>query len=312
MYPLLAALLLTQSVSVGISNKPKADSAKTATAAAKADSIEIRLEKVMDSLRAIRRGDSSDIRRRKAKLKPVTPAVMASAFRDARAATLLTRARTARLEQDSTLTGYDATTYERMSVGLGFKRIGRERLLMRGERAARVVWSRGKPTYVEILGKRTATPALDGIGDAEIDMDGDEGVPIPYFPGRESLWVGSGLAKANVDEGEIIHPLAGGAEAYYTYASGDSVSFQLPGGRRVNIRELVVRPREPKWNVALGSLWFDVESARLVRAVYRLAEPMDIWAVAEEEAEFEDHEDDGPPGWVKGMITPLKAQVNAV
>ena len=64
-----------------------------------------------------------------------------------------------------------------------------------------------------------------------------------------------------------------------------------------------MRPRAPKWNVALGSLWFDVESARLVRAVYRLAEPMDIWAVADEEAEWENDPDDAPPKWVKHDLT---------
>jgi hypothetical protein len=213
------------------------------------------------------------------------------------------------MAQDSSITGYDATTYERMSVGLGFKRIVRERLLMRTERATRIIWSRGSPAYVEVLGKRTAMPMLDGIGDADIDMD--DAVPVPYYPGRETLWVGSGLAKADIDEGEIIHPLARGAEAYYTYATGDSVSFRLPGGKTINLRELVIRPRAPRWNVALGSLWFDMADARLVRGVFRLAEPLDIWAIADEEAK-EDHDDDPPPKWVKGMISPLKAQVNAV
>jgi len=310
MHALLAAFALAQStINIGIGNRPKLSDSAKAAQEARADSLRIRREEHLDSVRAAHRGrDSSDIARRRAKLIPLTPALMASAFRDSRAASLLAAARKARLEQDSTLTGYDATTYERMSVGLGFKRIGRDRLLLRAERAARVVWTRGSPTYVEVLGKRAVMPVLaPGGGDADINMDG--AVPIPYYPGREGLWVGSGLAKADIEEGEIIHPLARGAEAYYTYATGDSVSFQLPGGRRINIRELVIRPRAPKWNVALGSLWFDVSSARLVRAVYRLAEPLDIWAMADEEAE---DKDDKPPGWVKGMITPLKAQVNAV
>lgn len=112
-----------------------------------------------------------------------------------------------------------------------------------------------------------------------------------------------------MSEGEIIHPLANGAEAYYTYATGDSVSFQLPGGKTIQLRELVVRPREPKWNVALGSLWFDIGSARLVRAVFRLAEPMDIWAIANDE---NDDPNDKPPRWVKAMISPLSAKVNSV
>lgn len=305
MYALVAALVLAQSsVTISVFGKAKAsDSA----AAARREATEI-IRQRRDSTLIRVRDDSSGIRRRRAKQIQLTPALMASAFRDNRAGSLLAMARKARLEQDSSLTGYDATTYERMSVGLGFKRIGRDRLLMRMERAARVVWSKDSPAYVEILGKREVMPVLDGIGDADLDMD--ESVPIPYYPGRETLWVGSGLAKADIEASEIIHPLVRGAEAYYTYATGDSVSFRLPGGRRVDIRELIVRPRAPTWNVALGSLWFDVSSARLVRAVYRLAEPMDIWAIADAEAEAEN--DHGPPKWVTGMISPLKAQVNAV
>lgn len=309
MLALLTAIVFAQStISVGIGNKPNLTDSAQAVREKRLDSLRMAREIWRDSMFMARpHRDSVDIARRRAKQVALTPALQASAFHDSRAAGLLAAARKARLEQDSSLTGYDATTYERMSVGLGFKRIGRDRLLMRSERAARVVWSRGGPAYVEILGKRAAMPIL-GAGDAEIDIDN---VPIPYSPGRETLWVGSGLAKADIDESEIIHPLARGAEAYYTYAAGDSVSFQLPGGQRINLRELLIRPRAPKWNVALGSLWFDMASARLVRAVYRLAEPMDIWAIADEEAKAE-HDDDPPPRWVKAMISPLKAQVNAV
>ncbi len=311
MYALIGAFVLAQStISIGAGSRPS-DSVRAARRSV-ADSIRaVRMDTRDSVMRTVRQGgDSSDIKRRRAKLIQLTPALMASAFKDARAGSLLANARRARLEQDTTLTGYDATTYERMSIGFGFKRIGRERLLMRTERAARVVWSKNSPAYVEVLGQRKVTPMLDGFGDADIDMD--DGVPIPYHPGRETLWAGSGLAKADIEASEIVHPLARGAEAYYTYASGDSVSFQMPGGRRIEIRELIVRPRAPQWNVALGSLWFDVESARLVRAVYRMAEPMDIWAVSDAESEWENNPDDAPPGWVKGMITPLKAQVTAV
>ncbi|HUQ21229.1 MAG TPA: hypothetical protein VM099_16535 [Gemmatimonadaceae bacterium] len=301
MIALLAVALFAQtSVTISVGGKPK-DSAT----AKKQDSIEIARDRRRDSVRArIAHADSAQRKRREARTIPLTPALLSSAFRDSRARDLLTAARVARLEQDTALRGYDATAYERMSVGMGFKRIGRDRLLMRHERAARVVWSKGSPVLVTILGRRTVMPMLEGSGDAEI---GAEGVPIPYFPGRESLWIGSGLAKADVTDDEVIHPLASGAEAYYTYATGDSVSFQLPSGTRIQLRELVVRPRAPRWNVALGSLWFDISSSRLVRAVFRLAEPMDIWAIADEE-----DDDDPPPKWVKAMISPLTAKVNAV
>jgi hypothetical protein len=303
MVALLAAVLFAQSsVTISVGGKAKADSAR-------ADSVQIAREARRDSLRARSiRSDSIEHARRVAKRVPLTPGRLATAFRDPGARTLLTAARVARLEQDTALRGYDATAYERMSVGMGFKRIGRDRLLMRHERAARVVWSRGSPVLVQVLGRRTVMPMLEGAGDSDI---GDEGVAIPYFPGRESLWIGSGLAKADVSESEIIHPLANGAEAYYIYSTGDSVSFHLPNGTRIQLRELVIRPREPKWNVALGSLWFDMASSRLVRAVFRLAEPLDIWAKADEEAEL-DNDDDKPPKWVKALMSPMTGKINAI
>jgi hypothetical protein len=306
MFALLTALVLAQS-SVSINIGGGKTKAAHSVAAAKKDSIAVRHEERRDSLQIVRaKHDSTAAERRRANRIPVTATLLASAYKDPRAASLVARARVARLTQDSALTGYDAISYERMSVGMGFKRIGRDRLLMRSERAAHVLWTRGNPAYVEILGKRAVMPMIEG---ADADMNLDEEVALPYFPGREGLWLGSGLAKKDVSEDEVIHPLATGAEAYYTYATGDSVSFQLPGGKTIQLRELLVRPRAPKWNVALGSLWFDTGSARLVRAVYRLAEPMDIWAIADEDA---DDPSDKPPGWVKGMMSPLKAQITAI
>ena len=307
MLALLAAVVFAQShvaVQVG---KEKQDS----VARAKSDSIAFRRDQRRDSLRAHERvRDSVRRETRLAKRLPVTPAVMASAFKDPRARDLLLRAREARLSQDSSLTGYDANAYERMSVGMGFTRIGRDRLLMRSEQASHVMWQRGKGAVVDVKGRRSVLPMIEGVGDGEIDLgnDGD----IPYAPGRETLWIGSDMAKADVSENEIIHPLAAGAEAYYTYQSGDSVEFQLPGGQRLQLRELRIRPRQPKWNVAVGSLWFDASTAHLVRAVYRMAQEMDIMAVAKE-ANEEDHDpDDDIPRWVKPMITPMKANVSAI
>jgi hypothetical protein len=307
MLALLAAVVFAQSQVAIQVGKEKQDS----IARAKSDSIAYRRDQRRDSLRAHERVRDS-VRReiRVAKRLPVTPAVMASAFKDPGARDLLLRAREARLSQDSSLTGYDANAYERMSVGMGFTRIGRDRLLLRSEQASHVVWQRGKGAIVDVKGRRSVLPMIEGVGNGEIDLgnDGD----IPYAPGRETLWIGSDMAKADVSENEVIHPLAGGAEAYYTYQSGDSVEFQLPGGQRLQLRELRIRPREPKWNVAVGSLWFDASTAHLVRAVYRMAQEMDIMAVAKE-ANEEDHDpDDDIPRWVKPMITPMKANVSAI
>ena len=306
MLALLAAVVFAQShvtVQVG-ADKDSVDRAKR-------DSIAVRREMRRDSLHAREQVRDSSRRERRIRNRiPVTPAILASAFKDARARNILVQAREARLRQDSTLTGYDASAYERLSVGMGFKHIGRDRLLLRSERASHVMWQRGKGAIIDVQGSRSVFPMIDGLGKGDADLDSD--TDIPYAPGRETLWIGGDIAKADVSENEIIHPLASGAEAYYTYEAGDSVGFRLPGGQRIEVRELRIRPRQPKWNVAVGSLWFDASSGQLVRAVYRMAQEMDIMAVAKE-ANEEDHDpDEGIPRWLKPMITPMRANVSSI
>jgi hypothetical protein len=97
----------------------------------------------------------------------------------------------------------------------------------------------------------------------------------------------------------------------------------LPDGQQLTLRELHITAREPRWNVTVGSFWFDERSAHLVRAVYRLSTPMDIWAVAQEEnareraedttaASRRRNQDDDPPGWVKAFMSPMKADVSGI
>ncbi len=238
---------------------------------------------------------------------PLTPELLASAFKDPEARSILLLARGARMHQDSALQGYDATTYQRISAGFGFSKIGRERLAFRTESATHVRWRRGVGAYVDVTGSRTVIPIAGKAGQARVDGDIS---PIPYYPGSETLWIGADAARQTVNENDgIIHPLAEGAEAYYTYESGDSVTFRLPDGKSIRLRELKVRPREPKWNLAVGSLWFDMGGGQLVRAAYRMSVPMDIVAVAEADdpKSFND-----VPAWVKPMIFPMTAQVSAI
>jgi hypothetical protein len=243
---------------------------------------------------------------------PVTAQHLATAFRDPAAKTLLTNARIARLRRDSSIVSYEAKAYQRLSAGMGLARLGRDRLIFRTENASDIRWHRDVGAWIEVKGARTVIPiAPNGEKEAREDMadELDEMTPLPYYPGYEPLWIGSGLAKAEVDERELVHPLAEGSEAYYTYQSGDTSTVRLPDGRVIRIRELRVRPRTTRWNVAVGSLWFDADRGQLVRAVYRLAEPIDVWA----EVKRNDPKDaDDVPKWVKPLISPLHAQVTAI
>jgi hypothetical protein len=280
---------------------------------AKADSAKQKKNGVSLTIGVGGGSDSTRKKHRHPKLA-VTPELLRTAFEDSRARDLLLRARSARLEQDTTLESYDATAYQRISAGLGFAKIGRDRLIFRTENVSRVQWQRGVGAWIELKGARTAIPIAPADANAEANKElqdeaGNDMSPIPYYPGRESLWIGSGLARADVSEDALINPLARGAEAYYTYASGDSVSFRLQDGHRIRLQELRARARTPKWNVAVGSLWFDQSNAQLVRAVYRMSEPIDVWAVAKEES---DDPNDDVPALVRPLLNPMRASIDAI
>src|SRR5688500_17818259 len=94
----------------------------------------------------------------------VTDAIRRSAFANAGAREILVGAREARLAGDSMLTSYDAKSVLRVSAGLGFKRLGRQRLLFRGESAARIRWQRDIGARMELTGERIVLPSFAGIG----------------------------------------------------------------------------------------------------------------------------------------------------
>lgn len=300
MYLALALLLVVQQGSV------KRDSARRA----ERDSIRSESD-VAHEVSSRRRRD----RERETSRIPVTPELERTAFKDAQARSLLLDARSARLRQDSTLQSYDATTHQRMSIGFGFRAIGRNRMLWRSETVTRVRWSRTNGVWVDLKGQRMAFPSGGG-GEVRAEVDAEDAAPIPYFPGRDALWIGAdnGITRAEVNDRELVHPLALGSEAYYTYTTGDSLTLTLSDGKVIRLRELRIEPRRPEWKLSVGSFWFDVESGQLVRAAYRLAVPIDIWTVAREEAQREGNTDpdDDVPIWLKPMISPMKASLEAV
>lgn len=236
-----------------------------------------------------------------------TPAQMASAYGDAGARALVTRARAARLSQDSSLTAYDATSKRRFTVNFGLGARGPERLLIRSEGASRVRWTRGVGAHIDILAARTAIPlAYPG---ARVLSSMLEDNPVPYFPGREGLVGFSEVVRSrDRHQSPMIHPLEDGAESVYRYATGDSVSLAFPDGRRVRLRELRVIPRGPRYDLIVGSLWIDESSGQIVRAVYRPASEIDIAAMARRD---DPRSFDDVPTLVKPLIFPMSATISA-
>ena len=248
----------------------------------------------------------------------VTEAMRRTAFRDSAARELLLRARAARSAQDSSLRGYDAESYQRVSAGMSLRETARERLMYRSEGAARVRWRRGVGARVEVRGARAVLPILAGVPDAQREADGEmdltDLMAIPYYPGMDELWlfnmIGGGDDEADEPSGTfLVHPIAEGSEAFFTFATGDSMSLSLPGGRQIRMRELRVTPREARWNTISGSFWFELEGAHLVRAALRFSDRMDVWSVAE--AEDSTARDDIPV-FVRGLVTPIEADMTAM
>jgi hypothetical protein len=276
----------------------------------------------------------------------VTEAERRSAFGTEDAERILTRAREARLRQDSALRSYRATTTQRMALGMGVRRLGLEKRLFQGDNVAQVIWSRDGGVWVNPIGSRVQVPMAGSA-----DGDFVDAVSIPYFPGKETLWMPSsnfGVVKTDIDERELIHPLAQGAEKHYRYAAGDSMTISLGGERQIRLRELRITARRPQWRVFVGSFWFDQDGGQLVRAAYRLAVPIELWDVASEEVASEAQrdsayarardsmararlspddyvvdstrrarsaasgEDDGPPGWAKALFRPAQGVLDAV
>ncbi len=288
-------------------------------------------------------GDST-LRRAKA------DSAVVSAFGSPEARNILEKAREARTRQDSALTAYRATTTQRISVGLGVRHVGLEKLLFRSDNVAQIAWKRGVGVWVTPIGSRMTVPMAQ-----RVDGDIASAVSIPYFPGRESLWFPSsnfGVVKTDVDERQQIHPIAIGAEAYYRYETGDSVDIKLEGGRVIKLRELRITARRPEWRLFVGSFWFDRDGGQLVRAAYRLAADIDIWDVAKDESALDAVEnkeatrlrdsltranlprelyvkdstqradrlarsgkstnDDAPPSWVTSTFRPAKAKLDVI
>ncbi|HEY9479323.1 MAG TPA: hypothetical protein VIP79_04510 [Gemmatimonadaceae bacterium] len=238
---------------------------------------------------------------------PLTPELRANAYRDPLARDLVARAREARLRQDSSLVSYDATTRQRISAWLGVRKIGVRRLAYRNEIASRVRWQRDVGAWVDVIGARTAIPmAFSGALVLEDALDES---PIPYYPGREGLLSLAGVETVSGDDqGFFMHPLEAGAESYYRYAAGDSVQLSLPGGRALRLREVTITARKPRWDLLVGSLWFDAASAHLVRAVFRPSAPFDILQFLKQE-EPDDYRE--IPRVARAMISPATLVIDA-
>jgi hypothetical protein len=198
----------------------------------------------------------------------------------ATAAELLARARAARTRQDAALRSYDALSRERVTARMALLRdVPLDRTVFRQETAARVRWSADAGLELELLGRRRYEANLPLAPRVPDDVTGDGAAPVPYYPGRDPLWIGAAaFVEPGRDTAGLHNPLAPGAERWYRYALGDTVGIRVPGGGRITLRELRVTARAPGWRSVSGSYWFDGRTGQLVRAAYRPTGALDFLA----------------------------------
>ncbi len=213
------------------------------------------------------------------------------AYADSAARELVTNARFRRERAERLVTRYQATVTQR--IGAGLRALRRDRMLFGQELAARIDWRRDGPTRVEVLGARQRLPVA--IRGDQVPDDLDANVEwLVFDPSADYLRI------VGDDADGFSHPLREHSEADYRFATGDTTTITLPDGRSLRVVELHVTPRRPDFNLMSGSLWFDLDTYGMVRAVFAPARPFDF--------ELDADDDDDVPGWVK----PIRAEVRYI
>jgi hypothetical protein len=227
----------------------------------------------------------------------LVPAIAAAqppdgAFGDPDARRIVENARSYREQLNRSLRRYTTTVAERVSVGLTMLR--RDRLLYRRELVADVTWNRNDISIVHVDAAREAIPIV--FRDARVIDDADELRDLVFDPTEDRLFVADG------DSSFVYHPFGPDGERHYRYRSGDTTEIRLPDGHTIRLLALEVRPAVRDVRSLTGTVWVDAESWGMVRAVFRLADALELGLNVEEE------DDDDIPGFLR----PIRADVNYI
>ena len=248
-------------------------------------------------------------------------------YTDAGVEALVTRARAVRHRTAEGIESYEGTLRQRIYVGLTALRFRRERGLLEHERIANIRWSADGSRVIQWIGMRSAIP----IAGLDTGKPGEHpAVRIAYSDSAGSISAGTGaneelaedMATDLLDETDMpgfdfdpggerlkfgdddwaLHPLTDTAALHYRFASGDTLTIDLPANERdVVLYEVLVEPRRADFNLVAGSLWFDAASASLVPATYK---PGRLFNLAIDEP--------GDADDVPGFLQPIEADIDYV
>lgn len=231
--------------------------------------------------------------------RPLAP----DAFLDPTAERLFRAAQANWQSVDSSVARYTAVIKQRIAASI--RTPLKDRTLYRNESAVRAFWDRDHDALIQVLGARSEYPGRKDANDALGWMD-DLTIDDPFEPGGDRLFFGltrdesADLSQPDSSDFWFAHPLAQGADTLYRYRSGDTLTLNLPDGRRLLTVELDVIPREADVHRITGALWIEPKSGALVRAVYQLSRTMDVMRdIPEVRAENEAGEFKKVPGLLK-------------
>lgn len=244
-------------------------------------------------------------------------AVPPDTYADEATRSLVARARRARRAAVEGIRSYEGVMRERIYVGLTALRFRRERGLFEQERVARLRWEADGDRAIHWLAARQAIPVVGAdtrraeveaqgrVGAAGSDVRDELRQELPRELLRELELPGFVFDphgdRMAFGESWALNPMADTAASEYRYAPGDTLVLTLPDGRRIVLLEVRVTPRRSDFRLVAGSLWFDEESASLVRATYKPARPFDLGMDEPEDASE-----------VPAFLKPVQAEISYV
>ncbi len=175
--------------------------------------------------------------------------LLLSPDRAAPAQDVLSTARQRHAHGDTALTDYRSRLNTLVSVGFITDPLAPAKLVIASELASELAWQRDAGLQVRMLGQRYVT----SFGpDVEAGLDFDEPWFVATVPG-DSLRLLGGI---EIPGRAAVHPFASGAERYYRYEIGDTVTLLIPGGH-IHLVEVRVTPIRGDEALVVGSFWVD-------------------------------------------------------